>query len=326
MNWQGRRVVVTGGAGFIGSHLVHELVRRGAEVVVIDNLTTGRESNLLDVMHEIELVRASTLETHRVRRAMRGAQTVFHLAAVLGVKRTWEEPIRVIHENLHGTENVLHAAAAAGASRVVLASSSEVYGDGSPPYSEEHSPAAPKTGYAAAKLTEEKMAEAFTSEMGVPTSCLRYFNVYGRGQESSAYGFVTAIFCDRVRQGLPPVVFGSGEQTRDFTYVEDIVEGTLLSAEKAGAHDVFNIGTGVETSVNSLAREVLLAAGRRDLKPMHAESRRDEVQRRVADVSKAMRVLGWEAKWRLRDGLAATMSKSLDAPRPRAGGVRRAQN
>lgn len=323
MNWQGRRVAVTGGAGFIGSHLVHELVRRGADVVVIDNLSTGRESSLVDVMHEVELVRASTLESHRVRRAFRGAQTVFHLAAVLGVKRTWEEPIRVIHENLRGTENVLHAAAAAGASRVVLASSSEVYGDGTPPYSEERTDAAPRTGYAAAKLTEEKLAEAYTSEMGIPTACLRYFNVYGKGQEASAYGFVTAIFCDRVAQGLPPVVFGSGEQTRDFTYVDDVVDATLLAAEKAGAHDVLNVGTGVETSINTLAREVLLAAGRRDLAPARAEARRDEVMRRVADVSKAARVLGWEAHWRLQDGLAATLPRSLDAPQPRASRARR---
>ena len=307
MGWAGRHVVVTGGAGFIGSHLTRRLVREGARVTVVDNLSTGRLSNLQDVAGEIEVVRASTLEPLRLARAFRGADTVFHLAAVLGVKRTWEEPVRVIHENVVGTENVLRAAADAGARRVVLASSSEVYGDGEPPYSEERTPAAPRTGYAAAKLLEEKLAEGFHAETGLKTACLRYFNVYGAGQESSAYGFVTAIFCDRVRRGLAPVVFGSGLQTRDFTYVEDTVAGTMRAAERAGDHDVLNLGTGRETTVLDLARAVLDAAGRPDLAPEMAPPRADEVHRRVADASRARRVLGWEPRWALEDGLRRTL-------------------
>lgn len=320
MSWAGRKVVVTGGAGFIGSHLVRELVRRGARVTVVDNLSTGRLANLQDVAGEIEMVQASTLEPLRLSRACRGAETVFHLAAVLGVKRTWEEPVRVVHENVVGTENVLRAAADAGAKRVVLASSSEVYGDGAPPYSEERTPAAPRTGYAAAKLVEEKLAEGFHAETGLRTACLRYFNVYGAGQESSAYGFVTAIFCARVRQGLPPVVFGDGAQTRDFTYVADTVEGTLLAAEKAGDHDVLNLGTGRETRVLDLARAVLAASGRTDLQPEFAPRRADEVNRRVADVARATRVLGWAPQVALEDGLRRTLAaftpEKPAAPRP----------
>jgi UDP-glucose 4-epimerase len=318
VSWAGRKVVVTGGAGFIGSHVARELVRRGARVTVVDNLSTGRLPNLADVAGEVETIQASTLEPLRLARAFRGAETVFHLAAVLGVKRTWEEPVRVIHENVVGTENVLRAAADAGARRVVLASSSEVYGDGAPPYAEERTPAAPRTGYAAAKLVEEKLAEGFHSETGLRTACLRYFNVYGAGQESSAYGFVTAIFCDRVRKGLPPVVFGDGTQTRDFTYVEDTVEGTLLAAEKAADHDVLNLGTGRETSVLDLARAVLAASGRRDLRPEFAPKRADEVTRRVADASRATRVLGWAPRVGLEDGLRRTLAAFTPVARPAA--------
>ena len=177
---------------------------------------------------------------------------------------------------------MLHAAADAGVERVVLASSSEVYGDGQPPYAEEHG-AAPRTGYAAAKLVEEKLAEAVTLERGIATTSLRYFNVYGVGQEASAYGFVTAIFCDRARAGLPPVIFGDGTQTRDFTFVEDTVRGTILAAEHASGHQVLNLGTGVETSIAHLARTVLTAAGHDRIEPVHAEARADEVRRRVAD-------------------------------------------
>ena len=318
MSWAGRKVVVTGGAGFIGSHLTRQLVRRGAHLTVVDNLSTGRLANLEDVRHEIEMVQASTLEPLRLQRAFRGAEVVFHLAAVLGVKRTWEEPVRVIHENVVGTENVLRAAADAGAERVVLASSSEVYGDGSPPYSEERTPAAPRTGYAAAKLLEEKLAEGFTAETGVKTACLRYFNVYGSGQEASAYGFVTAIFCDRVRKGLPPVIFGDGTQTRDFTFVEETVRGTMLAAERAGEHEVLNLGTGRETTVLDLARAVLRAADREDLEPEFAPPRADEVSRRVADASRAARVLGWTPRVALEDGLRRTLEGLTPAPSPRA--------
>jgi UDP-glucose 4-epimerase len=322
VSWDGRKVVITGGAGFIGSHLARRLVNQGARVTVYDNLSTGRLSNLDDIKDDIEIVRASTLEPLRLGRAMRGVDNVFHLAAVLGVKRTWEEPIRVIHENLLGTQNVLRAAADAGARSCVLASSSEVYGDGSPPYSEEHSPAAPKTGYAAAKLTEEKMAEAFTHETGLSTACLRYFNVYGAGQENSAYGFVTAIFCERARQGLAPIVFGDGEQTRDFTFVEDIVRGTILASQIASPHEVLNLGTGRETSVTQLAQAVLAAAGRQELSPVYAEPRADEVRRRLADTSKARSLLGWRSDTKLEDGLRRTLAlhgQEMTAPEAAMG-------
>ncbi|MFA5861085.1 MAG: NAD-dependent epimerase/dehydratase family protein [Candidatus Thermoplasmatota archaeon] len=311
MNWEGRKVIITGGAGFIGSHLAKELLSRGASVTVFDNLSTGRLGNLSDSIDRLEVIRASTLEPLRLSRAMQGADTVFHLAAVLGVKRTWEEPIRVILENVQGTHNVLHAASDVGARKVVLASSSEVYGDGAPPYVETEG-AAPRTGYAAAKLLEEKLAEAFTRETGLSTTSLRYFNVYGPGQECSAYGFVTAIFCDRVLQGLPPIVFGDGEQTRDFTFVQDTVRGTILAAEReANEHEVYNLGTGVETSIVRLARVVLSAAGRTDIAPVHVDSRADEVRRRVADARAAKSRLGWAPRVQLQQGLAHTLGTPI---------------
>jgi UDP-glucose 4-epimerase len=313
MSWDGKKVVVTGGAGFIGSHLVRALAHRGADVTLVDNLSTGRLSNLSGLEGRFELVQASTLEPLRLARAMRGADAIFHLAAVLGVKRTWEEPVRVIHENLVGTQNVLRAASDAGVRTAVLASSSEVYGDGLPPYSEERTPAAPRTGYAAAKLTEEKMAEAFTDETGIKTACLRYFNVYGQGQERSAYGFVTAIFCDRVSKGEAPIVFGDGLQTRDFTYVEDIVEGTLASADAGSAHEVLNLGTGRETSVLALAEAVARAAGRPELRPSHAPPRADEVRRRLADARKARALLGWAPRTGLEDGLRLTLGNAISS-------------
>lgn len=305
MNWAGRKVVITGGAGFIGSHLARQLVRKGARVTVVDNFSTGRIENLHDIRGEIELVAASTIEETRLRRVMRDVDTVFHLAAVLGVKRTWEEPVRVIHENIQGTHIVLRLAAEAGARHVVLASSSEVYGDGEPPYSEA-TPPEPRTGYAAAKLVEEKLAEGFTAETGLATTCMRYFNVYGPGQESSAYGFVTAIFCDRIQAGQPPIVFGDGEQTRDFTFVEDTVAGTIMAAERDAGHEVLNLGTGVETSVNDLARAVIQASGRTDLRIKYEPPRRDEVRRRLADATRA-HDMGWHARVSLQDGLRRTL-------------------
>ncbi|MEA3200237.1 MAG: UDP-glucose 4-epimerase [Thermoplasmata archaeon] len=309
MSWDGRHALVTGGAGFVGSHLTEALVKRGARVTVVDNMSTGREEHLRHLARDVTIVRGSTSAPLDLARAMQGVDTVFHLAAVLGVKRTWEEPVRVIQENVEGTLHVLRAAAEAGARHVVLASSSEVYGDGDPPYAEDATPAAPRTGYAAAKLVEEKLAEGFTSETGMTTTALRYFNVYGPRQERSAYGFVASIFCDRVRQGLAPVVFGSGEQTRDFTFVEDTVEGTLLAAERGagGKHAVLNLGTGVETRIVDLARAIAEAAGKPELRPTFAPPRADEVQRRVADSRRARETLGWEPRVPLSEGLARTL-------------------
>jgi len=306
--WQGRKAVVTGGAGFIGSHVVDALVKKGAEVVVIDNLSTGRIDNLAPVIDRVQFVRASTLETHHLRRAFQGVDTVFHLAAVLGVKRTWEEPIRTIHENVIGTENVLAAAANAGVRRVVHASSSEVYGDGVPPYSEETSPAAPHNGYATAKLLEEKLAEAYHEETGLEVVSLRYFNSYGNGQIGNDYGFVVSIFLQRALAGLPLTIYGDGTQTRDFTNVLDTAEATILSADRAGVNDILNVGTGREVSINDLAKAVLKATGRTDLKLEYAPRRRAEVQRRLCDPAKVRKTLAWEPYWTLERGLEALAS------------------
>ncbi|MHB8584805.1 MAG: NAD-dependent epimerase/dehydratase family protein [Thermoplasmatota archaeon] len=309
MNWKGRGVLVTGGAGFLGGHLVEALHAHGATVTVLDSFTTGRDSTLAPFKRNIRIIRGSTNDPMAVRQAMEGVDVVFHLAAVLGIRRTVEEPVRVLQENLLGSSTVLRAAAELGVSRVVTASSSGVYGHADPPFSEEKA-ACPYSGYATAKLAEEKLLEAYIDEGAFTGSALRFFNLYGPRQENSQYGFVTAIFTKRVLQGLRPVVFGDGQQTRDFTFVRDAVDAMLRAGDRPDVAGPINIGTGVETTIHDLACAIAKAAGRPDLEPEHAPTWPDDIRRRFADPKRARERLDWTPRHPLSEGLRHVIAAS----------------
>ncbi len=234
--------LVTGGAGFIGSHLVRRLIERGQIVRVLDNLSTGRRENLGDV--PVDLMVADLLDPEAVRDAVHGAEVVYHLAAMISVPRSMEDPIGAYRSNVLGSLHVLEAARREGVRRVVLSSSCAVYGDAAGPVSEATSPR-PQSPYAASKLAMEDLASLYHNLYGLETVCLRYFNVYGPRQDpASPYSAVIPIFIRAMLDGVAPQVHGDGGQSRDFVYVDDVAAANLLAGEAADAQGaVFNVGT-----------------------------------------------------------------------------------
>jgi UDP-glucose 4-epimerase len=300
---EGDSVLVTGGGGFIGSHLV-DVIAPDHAVTVLDDFSTGERENLADDL-AVDVVRGSVLDTDLVAELVDGVDVVVHLAAMMGVQRTLEHPREVLEINIDGTRNVLEAAGEAGVDRVLVASTSEVYGDApEPPYAEDDT-LAPKTNYAVSKVTDERFTEAFAEEYGFDYTIVRYFNVYGPRQEATEKGYVVPIFLRRAIAGEPIEVHGTGDQTRDFTYIEDAVDCTLRALGDAGRNEMFNVGTGVETSIAALAEEVASVVP--DATVEHVEHPRPYVvERRCADVSKASDLLGYDPEFSLREGLEAT--------------------
>jgi UDP-glucose 4-epimerase len=311
-----QRVVVTGGAGYIGSHLVDWLVEDGHEVSVLDDLTTGSAARLGH--GEARLVTGSVLDQHLVDQVIAGAGTVFHLAAAVGVGRIISDPLRSLRTNIIGTDNVLGACARHG-SRVVLASSSEVYGrPRTMPMSEAGARVLGPTtvsrwSYAAAKAVDEHLAFAYAAN-GLQVSVVRYFNSYGPRLDRAGGASVMAVFLRRALAGQPLDVHGSGRQTRCFTYVSDTVRGTVLAASVPQAQgQVFNIGSDSETSIWELAETVVAATGSRS--PIQRASYEsvygsgfEDVPRRVPDISLAREVLGWEPAVGLAEGIKRTLA------------------
>jgi UDP-glucose 4-epimerase len=303
-DYAGRRVLVTGGAGFIGSELVRQLGEAGARAVVVDNLATGRREHLTGL--SVELVVADVRDRHRMASLMQGAEVVFHLAC-LGVRHSLHSPQENHEVNASGTLQVLLAARAAGVGRVVCVSSSEVYGTARwVPMTEEH-PAFPATVYGASKLAGESYARAFHGAYGVPTVVVRPFNSYGpRCHHEGDSGEVIPKFLLRCLAGQPMVIFGDGTQTRDFTYVADTARGILLAGSAAGAvGETINLGSGHETAIGTLARAVAAAADRPEAGVVHDAPRPGDVLRLCADAGKARRLLGFTPAVDLPAGLRA---------------------
>jgi len=297
---EGRSVLITGGAGFIGSALARRL-HDSHVVTVFDDLSTGQREWLPPLPPERVIVDDVTDAT-AVRRAVAGQDVVVHMAAMMGVRRTLENPLGVLEVNVDGTRNVLEAAADAGVDRVVVASTSEVYGDApTPPYAEDDL-TAPKTNYAMAKLADERFARAYTEARGIDHTVLRYFNVYGPRQDGSEYGYVVPIFVSRALADEPVPVHGSGEQTRDFTHIDDAVDCTVRAMGPAGRNETFNVGTGTETTVRALAETVVDVVGGGEVVTVD-QPRPYTVDRRCADVSRAGRLLGYDPETSLRDGI-----------------------
>jgi UDP-glucose 4-epimerase len=303
------RVLITGGAGFIGSHLVHACLQAGERVRVLDDLSSGSLANLAGVLDDVELVRASVADAEAVTRAARGCQVVYHQAAIASVTRSVEDPVGTAAVNAAGTLHVLAAARAAGAQRVVAASSAAVYGDDPTLPKREDMAPRPLSPYALQKLISELHCRQFSQLYGLPAVALRYFNVFGPRQDAaSPYAGVTPLFVEALRRGQRPLVLGDGRQTRDFVYVADVVAANRAAATRPGvAGEVINIGGGTRTSVLELLAAVASQLGTAAADPAFGAPRPAEVRHSLADIGKARALLAWEPAVPLAQGLRETV-------------------
>lgn len=303
---------MAGGAGFIGSHTVDRLLREGYEVVVLDNLRSGRLENLAQHADRGNFcfVRGDVRDSRLVKELVGNVDAVLSLAALVSVPESVADPVLAEDINVRGTLNLLRACVSSNVKRFVYASSCAVYGDAEKMPIAEDCPKAPMSPYGASKLAAEKEVYAFNEKFGLETVCLRYFNVYGPRQLYNQYSGVITQFLKRIKENAPLVIFGDGEQTRDFVYVEDVVEANLLALKCAMAvGGVFNIGTGVGTSVNKLADMLLDVVGKKNAAIVRCEARKGDIRHSVADISKARERLGYSPKTQLKDGLRKLLSK-----------------
>jgi len=301
------KVVVTGGAGFIGSHLAEELVKQNYQVAIIDDLSTGKMENIASLLKKgnTEFIQGSITDLPLLRDLFQGVKYVFHQAALSSVPRSIEDPLATNEVNITGTLNVLTAARENSIGKVIYASSSSVYGDALSLPQRENMPLNPLSPYALTKLAGEYYCNIFCQIYGLPTVSLRYFNVYGLRQDPySQYAAVVPAFMERISHNLPPIIFGDGEQSRDFTFIQDVVQANILAAVN-DASGAYNIGCGANATINQLAKTILALMGK-DLKPVYEEPRPGDPRRTVADVSKAMG-FGYEPEWALEDGLKETI-------------------
>jgi UDP-glucose 4-epimerase len=303
------RILVTGGAGFIGSHLVAALVKRGDQVRVLDNFSTGRRENLGENAAKVELIEADLNDAAAVGRAVAGCEVVFHEAALASVPRSVEKPLETHAACASGTLNVLDQARRAGVRRVVYAGSSSAYGNQPTPRKTETDLPSPLSPYAAAKLTGELYCEAFWHSYGLETVSLRYFNVFGPRQDPNGpYAAVIPLFIRAILSGQRPTIFGDGGQTRDFTYVENVVQANLKAAAApvSAAGRVFNVGNGQTTSLLDLLKTLNEIMGGK-IEPIFAPERAGDVRDSLADISAARQILGYEPKIDLPTGLKPTV-------------------
>lgn len=306
--------LITGGAGFIGSHVVEALVARGDRVRVLDNFSTGSRENLAACTDRIEIVLGDIRDRSTVSRAMDGVTYVLHQAAVASVQESIQDPLGVDDTNVRGTLNVLWAAQKAGVRRLVFASSAAVYGDAESLPLGENLPFQPLSPYAATKVAGEAYVRAFAASYGLPGVMLRYFNVYGPRQDpASPYSGVITKFVAALAQGEAPTIFGDGQQTRDFVYVQDVAQANLLACsvpEAAGL--AFNVASGQQTGILQLAQLLGQISGH-DCFPEFAPSRAGEIRHSLADVRRAQKILEWHAPTNLQTGLRKTF-QSLSPP------------
>ena len=300
--------LVTGGAGFIGSNTVHELVRRGHTVRVIDNLKTGHKENLLECWDSIEFIEGDITNLATVKKACQGVDYVIHLAAIPSVPRSVDDPIGTNHANIVGTLTLLVGARDAGVKRVVYSGSSSAYGDQDVPVKVETLTPKPLSPYAVAKLSCEHYAKVFNDLYGLQTVTLRYFNVFGPRQDPhSQYAAVIPLFITKMLAGESPTIHGDGEQSRDFTFVLNNVDANILAcaAPKAPGH-IINLACGTSITVNQLVQMINDHLGT-DIKPEYTASRAGDVKHSLADVRKAKELLGFEPKISVKDGVGRTI-------------------
>lgn len=301
--------LVTGGAGFIGSHLVRFLLERGDRVRVLDNFSTGKEENLGEVATSIELLRGDLSSDADVKAAVEGVEYVIHQAAIPSVPRSIEAPLESHEANATGTLRLLRAAAAASVRRLVYASSSSVYGANPALPKVESMPTEPLSPYAVSKLAGELYSSVFHRLYGLETVSLRYFNVFGPRQDpSSPYSGVVSRFIEAIASKTPPTIQGDGEQSRDFTYVENVARANFAACHRAeAAGGVYNIGCSDRISINLLWKTMARLADCRQ-EPLYAPPRSGDVPHSLADISLARRDLGYEPSVDLGEGLKRTLA------------------
>jgi nucleoside-diphosphate-sugar epimerase len=300
------RILVTGGAGFIGSHLVDGLIGAEAEVTVLDNLDTGRMENIAQHKqnHIFHFVKGDVRDFGVVKRLVKDVDAVVNLAAIASVQRSVEDPLLVNDINVKGTLNLLKASVDSGVKRFVQASSAAVYGDAQKlPVREDFRPM-PLSPYAVSKLAADNYTVVFNQIYGLETVCLRFFNVYGPRQANNPYSGAITIFTNELLGNKPPRIFGDGEQTRDFVFVKDVVSAVMLAlSEKGAVGEVFNVASGKPITINEIVRVLQKLTGKEGMRPVYKNPREGDILHSCASIDKARMILGYEPAFSLEKGL-----------------------
>ena len=302
------KYLVTGGAGFIGSNIAEGLLRRGDDVVVLDDLSTGYERNIAHIRDDIEFIKGDVRDAETVRRALGGVEFVFHEAALASVPRSIDDPVLATEVNVRGTLTMLEEARRAGVRRFVYAASSSAYGDTEVLPKVESMQPRPLSPYAASKLAGEYYCSVYATVYGLSTIALRYFNIFGPRQDpKSQYAAVIPIFVAHLLAGTRPTIYGDGEQSRDFTFIENVVEANLLAAACEQAHgQVVNIACGERYTLNELFGRLRGLVGR-EAEPEYAAPRQGDVRDSMADISAARSLIGYAVKVPFEEGLRRTV-------------------
>jgi len=301
-------VLVTGGAGFIGSNIVEALLQKGYSVRVLDNLSTGRKERLLEFIDKIELIEGDIRDMKTVEYSLKDIDYILHQAALPSVTRSVENPIETSDCNIKGTLNILDAARRANVKRIVYASSSSVYGNAEELPKKEKMQLKPLSPYAVTKISMEYYFDVFNNVYGIESIGLRYFNVYGpRQNPKSEYAAVIPRFINAILNDEKPVIYGSGEQTRDFTFVGDVIQANLLAMNAKGiSHEVFNTARGESISINKLLEKINSLLGK-NIEPVYTKPREGDIMYSLADISKAKERLGYKPEYDIEDGLRETI-------------------
>jgi UDP-glucose 4-epimerase len=302
------RILITGGAGFIGSYLCEKYTKEEHTVLCLDNFLSG---NLLNIRHLLDyrnfkLIKGDVRDFNLLERIIHDVDMIFHLAAQIHVDRSYVEPRLTYEINVMGTQNVLEVARIHDVKKIIHTSTSEVYGSAQyVPIDEKHPLDAPHP-YGASKIAADRMCNAYVQTYGMDISIPRFFNIFGPRQRDIGYGGVISIFTRRVLNNIPPVIYGDGRQTRDYTYIEDAIRAFDLVLNHKSRLEPINIGSGKEVSIIDLANMIIDLCGKKGkIKPVHVEPRIGEVKQLIADVRKAKKILKWEPKYDLKEGLKA---------------------
>lgn len=302
-----KKILITGGAGFIGSHLCEKYTKEGATVLCLDNFSNGDLGNIRELLNHrnFKLINGDIRNFDLLEKIMQDVDVVFHLAAQIHVDRSIIEPRLTYETNVLGTQNILEISRMYDTEKVIVASTSEVYGSAQyAPMNEEHPLNAPHP-YGASKIAADRMCYAYINTYGMNICIMRPFNIFGPRQKDSGYGGVISLFTKRVLNNIPPIIYGDGQQTRDYTYVEDIVTAyDLILTHEQPLMGPINFGTGAEIRILDLATTIIEVCGKAgSIKPVHVAQRPGEVQRLIADISKAKTLLGWTPHYSISDGL-----------------------